>query len=306
MILKRSLQTTASLAVGNNCLPYHRPKVFAQDFQPDPEYTRKKDDPDRKIPFKECALPSDLVEMRLKFPEFLPVDNMKFRNSLCIKLEREDMLARRSQIEIPEFYVGSILAVTVSDPNAPGKTSKFVGLCISRDQQGLRHQFTLRNYIEHEGVEIRYDMYNPTIRSIEVLKLEKRLDEHLYYLRDAEPEFSTFSFDMEPEHHSPGAPVPVNPIVVKMKPWPWSHSWEVSYPTLKGMGTLENVPDYWYNRSRTHHYKYEKFDLMQDYRMNIVEDDQVEIYQDVKKHEDVYQEKRRIEKRKKLLSKSET
>lgn len=45
------------------------------------------------------------------------------------KLERMDMLDRRTKIDIPEFYVGSILAVTSSDPHAAGKISRFVGKC---------------------------------------------------------------------------------------------------------------------------------------------------------------------------------
>lgn len=111
-------------------------------------------------------------------------------------------------------------------------------------------------------MEIRYELYNPTIREIEVLRLEKRLDEHLYYLRDAEPEFSTFPFDMDPEPHPEGAPVPVNPIKVRMKPWPWSARWEVQIPLIRGFEKLENVPDWYYNRSRASHNKLEKYDLM--------------------------------------------
>ena len=63
-------------------------------------------------------------------------------------------------------------------------------------------------------MEIMYDLYNPTILSIDVLRLEKRLDDELLYLRDADPKYSTFPFDMEPEFHPEGAPVPVNPIKV--------------------------------------------------------------------------------------------
>lgn len=40
------------------------------------------------------------------YPEFLPDPNPKWRNSLREKLERSDMLKRRNQIDIPEFYVG--------------------------------------------------------------------------------------------------------------------------------------------------------------------------------------------------------
>lgn len=64
------------------------------------------------------------------------------------------------------------------------------------------------------GVEIIYELYNPTITKIEVLKLEKRLDDNLAYLRDAPPEYCTFPFDMEPVKLPPGAPVPLNTIQV--------------------------------------------------------------------------------------------
>ncbi len=57
-------------------------------------------------------------------------------------------------------------------------------------------------------------MYNPTLQKVEVLKLEKRLDEELYYLRDAPQEFSTVPFNFEMVPHPPGAPVPINDIKV--------------------------------------------------------------------------------------------
>lgn len=59
-----------------------------------------------------------------------------------------------------------------------------------------------------------YDLYDPKLQKIEVLRLEKRLDDDLQYLRDAEPEYSTFPFDMEMEFLPEGAPVPVNPLQV--------------------------------------------------------------------------------------------
>lgn len=64
------------------------------------------------------------------------------------------------------------------------------------------------------GVEMFYEMYSPLIQKIEVLRLEKRLDSELLYLRDALPEYCTFPLDMEPEHLSQGSTVPVNPIKV--------------------------------------------------------------------------------------------
>ena len=123
---------------------------------------------------------------RFAFPEFLPDANPLYRNTTRERLERADMLKRRQQVEIPEFYVGSIVAVTLADPNAvkDGKT-RFVGIVIDRGGTGLRAWTILRNVIDGQGVEIRYDIYSPNIIHIETLRLEQRLDDELYYLRDA-------------------------------------------------------------------------------------------------------------------------
>jgi large subunit ribosomal protein L19 len=43
---------------------------------------------------------------RYVYPEFLPDPTTKFRNRIREKLERMDMLNRRANIDIPEFYVG--------------------------------------------------------------------------------------------------------------------------------------------------------------------------------------------------------
>ena len=61
------------------------------------------------------------------------------------------------------------------------------------------------------------EMYNPTIQGIEVLKLERRLDDDLYYLRDAPAIYSTVPLDMEAVPHPPGASVPVNATKVGFK-----------------------------------------------------------------------------------------
>jgi large subunit ribosomal protein L19 len=37
--------------------------------------------------------------------------------------------------------------------------------------------------VEGQGIEFMYQLYNPTLLKIEVLRLEKRLDDELYYLR---------------------------------------------------------------------------------------------------------------------------
>lgn len=50
-----------------------------------------------------------------------------------------------------ECFSGSILAVTTADPNASGKTNRFVGICIQRGGKGLGATFILRNIINGQG-----------------------------------------------------------------------------------------------------------------------------------------------------------
>ncbi|KAG6462950.1 hypothetical protein O3G_MSEX013564 [Manduca sexta] len=221
-----------------------------------------------------------ILEHRHIYPEFLPDPNPKWRNSLREKMERADMLKRRQQIDIPEFYVGSILAVTIADPHAQGKTNKFVGICIERKGCGLRAEFTLRNVVDHQGLEVRYDLYDPTIDKIQVLRLEKRLDDKLFYLRDALPEYSTFPLDMDPEILPEGTPVPVNPLKVKLKPKPWLERWERQ--ELKG---IANIEQYLTTTNRLNRKlrqtPWEKFDLMKQYRKTIPMEEQSDIWSEV-------------------------
>ncbi|CAN7988576.1 unnamed protein product [Ixodes hexagonus] len=245
-------------------------------------------------------IPERLAEYRFVYPEFLPDTDMSLRHYARERLERTDMLKRRSVIEIPEFYVGNVLAVTVSDNNAPGKQNRFVGICIERCGVGLRHNFTLRNVIDHQGVEIMYDMYNPLLLKVEVLRLEKRLDEHLLYLKDALPEYSTFPFDMESESHPEGAPVPVNPVKVQLKPRPWSARWE-RY-NLKGVQDL-GLPERFYKKAAERAEPWEKYDLMKQYRKVIPEEEQLPIWQELDRHRATVEEAQKRERRRRLLNK---
>lgn len=55
---------------------------------------------------KADSIRQNVSAYRHVYPEFLPDPNIKFRNEIREKLERNDMIARRTQIDIPEFYVG--------------------------------------------------------------------------------------------------------------------------------------------------------------------------------------------------------
>lgn len=65
------------------------------------------------------------------------------------------MLERRLNLDIPEFYVGSIVAVTISDPNVQNRRNRFLGICIRREREGLHSQFTLRNVINGLGESLQ-------------------------------------------------------------------------------------------------------------------------------------------------------
>lgn len=116
----------------------------------------KQDEKDvEKIPPLSPRTPEIPASYRYIYPEFLPDPDMTRRNAIREKLERQDMLKRRTVIDIPEFYPGTIMAVTTSDPHAPTKASKFVGICVWRGGPGLESSFVLRNAIDGLGVEIR-------------------------------------------------------------------------------------------------------------------------------------------------------
>lgn len=224
---------------------------------------------------RKSVIPSN---SRYVYPEFLPDPKMEWRNSLREKLERMDMIQRRKHIDIPEFYVGSIMAVTSSNQHAPNKGTRFVGICIQRLGCGLRANFTLRNVIKHIGTEMKYQLYDPTIQKIEVLRLEKRLDDELLYLRDAPNEYSTFDENMEVEYLPEGTPVPINPTIVKLKPRPWRARWERK--GMKGLADL-GLEERFYKRAEELATPWEKYDLMKQYRKTIPEEEQKEIFAEV-------------------------
>ncbi|VVC39205.1 Hypothetical protein CINCED_3A004861 [Cinara cedri] len=225
---------------------------------------------------------------------------MQWRNPLREKLERMDMIQRRKHIDIPEFYVGTIMAVTSSNQHAPNKATRFVGICIQRLGCGLRANFTLRNVIKHIGTEMKYQLYDPTIQKIEVLRLEKRLDDELLYLRDAPNEYSTFDENMEAEYLPEGSPIPVNTTMVKLKPRPWRARWERK--NMKGLADLE-LPERFYKRAEELATPWEKYDLMKQYRRTIPEEEQKEIFAEVYSELHEVNVMRKKQKRKKVFIK---
>ncbi|XP_015521514.1 large ribosomal subunit protein bL19m [Neodiprion pinetum] len=249
--------------------------LSSQAIETQAKSSKENADDKRKVDDRENTAP---LEFRFKYPEFLPDPNAAYRNSTRERLERMDMMARRAHIDIPTFYVGSILAVTLSDSHAVGKTNRFVGICIERKGCGLRASFRLRNAIDKQGMEVVYNMYDPTIQKVECLRLEKRLDDKLLYLRDCPIEYSTFPFDMEPELIDETAPVRINTLKVPLKPPPWLERWERQ--DLKGVQEFE-VNEKRRRKAEKHKTPWEEFDLMKIYRQTIPMEDQKDIFAEV-------------------------
>ncbi|CAI4223751.1 unnamed protein product [Auanema sp. JU1783] len=219
------------------------------------------------------------------YPDFLQSPVWNRRNALFEELQRKDMLERRMNIDIPEFYVGSIVAVTTVDPNLGSKEHRFVGICIRREREGLKHQITLRNVIDGQGVEVMYELYNPTIKKIETLKLEKRLDDDLSYLVDAEAKYSTFDFHLEPIAHPAGTPVPVNNLKVKLRQPPWTRRWELY--DCKGIEDSWTNATPWFKRKfhKTKINDYQYYDLVADYRTNSTLEHELAVEEEMQKFE---------------------
>lgn len=211
-------------------------------------------------------------DFKFVFDDFLPSPHHDHRDKIREMLERKDMYRRRAIMEIPEFYVGTIMAVTVGDQFAAKKSSRFVGICINRVMNGLRSKFTLRNHIDGDGVEVKYDLYCPLLQSIEILKLEKRLDDELLYLRDCPPEYSTIPFDMEPVVLPHGSGVPLNTLKVPIGPKPWEQKWDRK--DFKGLEILnKKLSRNALKKMAISAKPWEKYDLMKTYRESLTDEE---------------------------------
>lgn len=208
---------------------------------------------------------------KLFSPEYIPpqVQPEWHGNKLKQKLERMDCLRRRNIIDIPEFYPGSIIAVTAADAYAPGKSHRFVGRCLYKDGFGLGCKFLLRNVIDDEGVEVMYQLFSPIIQKYEVLRLEKWIDTDLRYLRDADPLVCTINPDMAPEAPlPPNQPLPVFKGKVNMKDkilWGWRY--HKYWPPPKNAYLAEHLVEEQIIESERYHEQYShlKYDICRHY-----------------------------------------
>ena len=99
-------------------------------------------------------------------------------------LEQEEMARVTAGKTIPSFRAGDTVVVNVNVLEGSRKrVQAFEGVVIARNR-GLNSSFIVRKISSGEGVERTFQLYAPTIASIEVKRYGDVCRSKLYYLRD--------------------------------------------------------------------------------------------------------------------------
>ena len=103
--------------------------------------------------------------------------------NLIQTLEQEE-IARLNKT-IPVYAPGDTVIVSVNVVEGTRKRLQaFEGVVIARRNRGLNSSFIVRKISSGEGVERTFQLYSPTIASIEVKRHGAVRRAKLYYLRD--------------------------------------------------------------------------------------------------------------------------
>ena len=101
---------------------------------------------------------------------------------LIRKLEQEE-IARLNR-NIPEFAPGDTVIVKVQVVEGDKKREQaYEGVVIAKRNRGLNSSFIVRKISSGEGVERTFQMYSPSVASIEVKRKGDVRRAKLYYLR---------------------------------------------------------------------------------------------------------------------------
>jgi large subunit ribosomal protein L19 len=101
------------------------------------------------------------------------------------QLEQEELARVTANKAIPEFAPGDTVVVNVNVLEGSRKrVQAYEGVVIGRRNRGLNSSFVVRKVSSGEGVERTFQLYSPTIASIEVKRRGDVRRAKLYYLRD--------------------------------------------------------------------------------------------------------------------------
>ncbi len=101
------------------------------------------------------------------------------------QLEQEEIARLSAGRNIPDFAPGDTVVVNVNVVEGTRKrTQAYEGVVIGRRNRGLNSSFVVRKISSGEGVERTFQLYSPTIASIEVKRKGDVRRAKLYYLRE--------------------------------------------------------------------------------------------------------------------------
>ncbi len=104
---------------------------------------------------------------------------------LIQQLEKEEIERLTANKSIPDFGPGDTVVVNVNVVEGTRKrVQAYEGVVIGRRNRGLNSSFIVRKISSGEGVERTFQLYSPTIASIEVKRRGDVRRAKLYYLRD--------------------------------------------------------------------------------------------------------------------------
>ena len=100
-------------------------------------------------------------------------------------LEQEEIARLSAGKNIPDFRAGDTVSVLVNVIEGSRKrTQAYEGVVIAKRNRGLNSSFIVRKISSGEGVERTFQLYSPTIASIEVKRRGDVRRAKLYYLRE--------------------------------------------------------------------------------------------------------------------------
>lgn len=105
--------------------------------------------------------------------------------NLIEQLEKEEIARVAGGKNIPDFAPGDTVIVSVNVVEGTRKrVQAYEGVVIARRNRGLNSAFIVRKISNGEGVERTFQLYSPSIASIEVKRRGDVRRAKLYYLRD--------------------------------------------------------------------------------------------------------------------------
>ncbi len=101
------------------------------------------------------------------------------------QLDKEEIARLTVNRTIPQFSPGDTVVVNVNVVEGTRKrVQAYEGVVIARRNRGLNTAFIVRKISSGEGVERTFQLYSPSIASIEVKRRGDVRRAKLYYLRD--------------------------------------------------------------------------------------------------------------------------